>query len=149
MNGKCRTSSRRRRQYRRGLTLVEVIAGLALLSTLLVAVLTVTARTTRQSANATRRLQAIAGADRLLAGWWQDRAKLPRESSGHVPGDAGFVWRTTPVRNDAVNALAASVIRLEVFDRQRTVLASVEIVLDDDKLAENPEHQVLTLGGAP
>jgi hypothetical protein len=126
-----------------------VIAGLALLSTLLVAVLTVKARTTRQAAYATRRLEAVAAADRLLAGWWPDRAKFPRESSGRVPGDAGLGWRTVPVRNDAVNALATSVIRLEVFDGKRTVLASVEIVLDDDKLAENPENQVLTFGAAP
>ena len=146
MNAKCWTSSRRR-----GLTLVEVVAGLALLSALLVTVLTAKSRATRQLASANRRLEAVAAADRLLVGWWQDRAHFPRQSSGRVPGDAGFAWRTSPVRNDAVNALAASVIRVEVIDERakpRSVLAFVEVVLDDERPADD-RNRVLTRGEAP
>jgi hypothetical protein len=123
------------------------VAALALLSTLLVAVLTIKARVTRQAAHAQRRLEAVAAADRLLAGWWRDVKRLPRSGGGRVPGDAGLAWRTTPVANAPVNALAASVIRLEVIDARNqdmrgAVLASVEVVLDDAPARDtSPERQ--------
>jgi hypothetical protein len=137
----------RLRRRRTGLTLLEVVAGLALLSTLLVAVLTTKARVTRQSAHAQRRLEAVTAADRLLAGWWRDVKRFPREGGGRVPGDAGLAWRTTPVANAPVNAMAASVIRLEVIDVRNqdmrgAVLASVEVVLDDAPGPDtSPERQ--------
>jgi hypothetical protein len=143
MNGTYRTSSRRRAQPHRrltrrsGLTLVEVVAGLALLATLLVAVLGTKARVTRQWAHANRKLEAVAAADRLLAAWWATPATFPRKNSGSVPGDAGLNWRTTPVGNDAVRPLGASVVRLEIVDERQpaaagAVLATVEVVLDDE-----------------
>jgi prepilin-type N-terminal cleavage/methylation domain-containing protein len=146
MNGKWWTTTRRR-----GLTLVEVVAGLALLSTLLVAVLTAKARATRQWTSANRRLEAVAAADRMLVGWWQDRAKFPRASSGHVTGDVGLAWRTSTVQNEAVNALQASVIRMEILDERVSppvVLASVEIVLDDAPPTDAVKR-VLTRGETP
>lgn len=109
-----------------------MVAGLALLSTLLVAVLTTKARVTRQWADAQRRLDAAAAADRLLATWWQDVERFPRNSSGRVAGDGRMVWRTRQVRNDAVESLGASVVRLEVSDESRGVLAAVEVVLSND-----------------
>src|SRR4051812_50208316 len=113
MNDRCKTSSRARtrranpprRRKPRGLTLVEVVAGLARLSTLLVAVLTTKARVTRQWSHAQRKLQAVATADRLLAEWWPRRDEFPRQSSGRVAGDSGMRWRTTPVANQTLSAL--------------------------------------------
>jgi type II secretory pathway component PulJ len=120
-----------------GLTLVEVVAGLALLSTLLVAVLTTKARATRQWSHAQRKLEAIAAADRLVTGWWQDLDRFPRRSAGRMPGASGLAWRTSPVAKPELSGLAVSVVRVEVFDEaasgaaDRTPLASVEVVLDD------------------
>src|SRR4051812_18319241 len=124
MNGNYRTSSRLRprpprrprRSWRAGLTLVEVVAGLALLSTLLVAVLSTKARVTRQWAHAQRKLEATAAADKLLAAWWATPAAFPRRSAGTVPGDGGLAWRTAPVANEVVRPLGASVVRLEIID---------------------------------
>jgi prepilin-type N-terminal cleavage/methylation domain-containing protein len=151
MNDRCRTFSRLtpHRRAPRGLTLVEVVAGLALLSTLLVAVLTTKARVTRQWSHAQRKLQAAAAADRLLVEWWPRRDVFPRQSSGRLSGDSGLRWRTTPLANQALNALRTSVVRLEVLDDRSTrsgedVLASVEVVLDDEL-----PRGVLTAGGAP
>ena len=121
-----------------GLTLVEVLAGLALLSTLLVAVLGTKVRVTRQWAHAQRKLEAVAAADKLLAGWWAKPTEFPRRSSGLVAGDSGLGWRTAPVANDAIRPLGASVVRLEIVDQRASapsasfVLASVEVVLDDE-----------------
>jgi prepilin-type N-terminal cleavage/methylation domain-containing protein len=146
MKVKCWTFSRRR-----GLTLIEVVAGLALLSVLLVAVLTAKARATRQWINSARRLEATAAADRLLTRWWPDRAHFPRDAAGRVPGDSGLFWRTSTVRNDAVNSLVASVVRLEVLDGRTNppvTLSSVEIVLDDAPQAST-SGQLLTRGESP
>jgi hypothetical protein len=114
-----------------------------------VAVLTTKARVTRQWSHAQRKLQAAAAADRLLVEWWPRRDVFPRQSSGRLSGDSGLRWRTTPLANQALNALRTSVVRLEVLDDRSTrsgedVLASVEVVLDDEL-----PRGVLTAGGAP
>jgi prepilin-type N-terminal cleavage/methylation domain-containing protein len=151
MNDRCDKSSpaARRPPRRRGLTLVEVVAGLALLSTLLVAVLTTKARVTRQWSHAQRKLQAVAAADRLLAEWWPRRDVFPRQSSGRVAGDSGLHWQTTPVGNSALNGMRTSVIRLDIVEGRASrpadeVLASVEVILDD----ELPRGTSTTSGGA-
>src|SRR4051812_18789944 len=101
---------------RRAMTLVEVVAALALLGTLLAAVLVVRVRYARQSAAAGRRLQAVAAADALLAGWHADPRSLPRFGSGRVDGDAQLGWRTAVVPNRDVNDLGVDVVRLEILD---------------------------------
>src|SRR4051812_36514474 len=149
MNDRCKTSSRTTPRRPRGLTLVEVVAGLTLLSTLLVAVLTTKARVTRQWSHAQRKLQGVSAADRLLAEWWPRRDAFPRQSSGRVSGDNSLRWQTTPVVNQPLNALRTSVVRLEIFDESATrsgedLLASVEVVLDDEL-----PRGALMAGGAP
>jgi hypothetical protein len=119
------------------MTLVEVIGGLALLATLLVAMLLAKGRYTRQAATADRRLQAVAAADALLTGWHQDATSLSGARAGVVPGDAGLAWRTLVVPNAAINALDARVVRLEIVDNRphaalNPVLTSVEFVIDAD-----------------
>src|SRR4051794_34521543 len=87
------TASKPRRAHR-AMTLIEVVGGLALLGTLLVAVLLAKAKFTRQAATADRKLQAVAAADELLTVWRQDSNALPRDGVGPVPGDRQFSWRT-------------------------------------------------------
>src|SRR4051794_8506660 len=107
MSGKSKTcsapwpASRRPMRLRRrpAMTLVEVVAALALLGTLLAAVLVVRVRYARQSAAAERRLQAVAAADALLSAWHRDPRSLPRFGSGQVAGDAQLAWRTAVVPN--------------------------------------------------
>src|SRR5215210_5494241 len=99
---------------RRGMTLIEVLAGLALLAGLLVGVLAVKSRCARQWTHANRRLAAVAAADALLSAWWQEPASFPRSGAGTVEGNAGLAWRTRVVPNAQVNALGATTVRLEV-----------------------------------
>ena len=113
-----------------------MVAGLALLSTLLVAVLTTRAKVTRQWAAAERRLRATEAADALLTAWWQDVKTFPRRASGAVPGDGRMRWRTEVVPNELADRLEATVVRLEVFGDPAgpgaaDALAAVEVVLDD------------------
>src|SRR5688500_5138483 len=112
-------SGRCRARRRRAATLVEVVAGLALMATLLVALLLVHGRSTRQAAAAERRLQAVAAADALLAEWWPSPATFPRSSSGWVDrGGTDFSWRTRLVANGEAERLGAAVVRLEVLDER-------------------------------
>jgi hypothetical protein len=116
-------------------TLVEAVAGLALLATLLAGLLLAKGRYTRQAALAERRLQAVAAADALLARWWREPARFPRVASGAVD-DQDFSWRTRVVENRPLEELAAQVVRLEVLEdrpgpRAGGVLASVDVVLNE------------------
>ena len=71
------TSPPNRETRRPAMTLVEVVGGLALLATLLVAALLAQGRYMRQAASADRRLQAVTAADALLTSWRLDPRSLP------------------------------------------------------------------------
>lgn len=96
-----------------GLTLVETLAGMALLGTLLTAILIADARLKVQSRHAQQRIEACRIADALLDGWWKDRSKFPRMDSGTV-NESGWRWRTHVLENDHAEALNAQMIALEI-----------------------------------
>jgi hypothetical protein len=118
------------------MTLLEVVAGLALLASLLGALVMAKARYVRQAAAADRRVEAVAAADELLAGWHQNPRSLPRElsGSGAVSGDRRLAWRLRPVANAGVEELGGRVVRLEVLDERLApppVLVAVETVVGE------------------
>jgi hypothetical protein len=118
------------------MTLLEVVAGLALLASLLGAVVMAKGRYARQAAAADRRLQAVAAADALLAGWHLNPRSLPQAFSGSaaVPGDAGLAWRLRPVANGGVEELGGRVVRVEILDERVTpspVIVAVETVVEE------------------
>lgn len=99
-----------------GLTLIEVVASIAILGTILVGALFAAARHTRQLAHAQRCRLAVRAADELIATWWSAPAGVPVNESGAVPDDAAFTWRTTLIKNDGVAQLGARVVRIEILD---------------------------------
>ena len=113
---------------RRGLTLIEVVAALALMATLLVAVLTIKAGLTRRRAAADRQLRAAAAADGLLTAWWGDPESFPVNRSGPVPADPALAWSTRPLPNPAAARLGGRVVRLDVRDAA-AVVVSVDVLL--------------------
>lgn len=114
MTRTCRTSSQHCRGRDRGLTLIEVLAGLALLAALLMTILTARSRAALQWSRANERIRAVEAADRLLSEWWQDPKSFPRAGEGVVAGVDGFRWRTRIVRNRVAERLSTEVVRLEV-----------------------------------
>jgi prepilin-type N-terminal cleavage/methylation domain-containing protein len=98
----------------RGLTLIEVVAAIAILGTILVAVVLARSRLTRQLALVDLKTSAVAAADDLIAAWWASPAGFPIDREGVVPGDERLLWRTMVVRNDMMEALGAVVVRLEM-----------------------------------
>lgn len=152
---KCRTFSRRW-PAARAMTLVEVVAGLALLGSVLVGILLARAGYLRQAARSSRRLEAIAAADALLTAWHQDPALLKPESSGALAGDSQLAWRTAIVPSAEAQSLGARIVRLEVLDERAVasatpVLATVEFLVEpENKLPLRPATtQPLGAGGSP
>src|SRR5688500_4635616 len=86
-----------------GMTLVEVMAGLVVLGTLLAAVTVARGRFLRQWAEADRRMQATRAVDALLSEWLSGSPEaVPIHSQGPlVSGAANHVWRTRRVPDPA------------------------------------------------
>ena len=117
-----------RRPGRRGLTLIEVVAALALMATLLVAVLAIKAGLARRRVAADRQLRAVAAADALLSGWWRDPATFPVDRSGVTPTDPSLTWSTLVLPNRDAARLGGRVVRVDVRDAA-AVVASVDVLL--------------------
>ena len=96
------------------MTLIEVLAGLALLAALLMTVLAARSRAALQWTRANERMRAVEAADRLLSEWWQDARSFPRAGEGVVEGPDGFRWRIRVVSNRPAERLGTEVVRLEV-----------------------------------
>ncbi len=126
------------------MTLVEALIGTAMLGTLLASILIARGRLSIQSRRAIVRVQACAVLDELMATWWSDHEKLPRNGSGDVPEKPGWRWRTRIVPSEQAEALGAQVVAVEVFeadsDEAAPPGATVEILLagkaDDEAVAE-------------
>ena len=101
------------------MTLIEVLAGLVVLGTLLVAVSIARGRFLTQWADADKKLVAIHSADLLLAHWLTDPIRnVPLSGAGPLAGAPGFYWRTVVLPDPASAKLGALTVRLEVFDHR-------------------------------
>ncbi len=128
MNRKSITSSAGRH---RGVTLTEVVAGLALLGSLLVTLLIARLSLTRQRIESEERIAATHACDQLLSAWFTAGKPIPRPASGHTGPDGRFSWRTRATRTEHFESVALQVVRLELADatrRDRKPLAVVEVL---------------------
>lgn len=145
----------------RGMTLVEVVAGMALLGTLLVSIVMATAKLTAQSRLAAHRVEAYLAADQLLFSWWSDWQNFPRNESGTISGHDDWRWRTfsTDSKIDLsvkvkkkspgdqeIEKLDIDLVTLEILeiDKQDILLASVQVLIaeiknDDDETKNRPD----------
>ena len=97
--------------HRNGLTLIEVVASIALLSFVLVASLVGVQRHDRQLRMAKTKALATAGADQLLSSW-RDQGRFPAAQRGAFSRDGHeFTWQTSVAR---VEALPLTKLRLAV-----------------------------------
>jgi hypothetical protein len=115
----------------RALTLIEVVAGLALLVAIMSALLLAKSHWQRKLAESDRRLAATSAADGLLSAWWQNPKAFPIHSSGAVPEHGDMRWQTMLVGNSGVDRLGSKVVRLEIVptDRDASPLCRVELVV--------------------
>lgn len=127
---------------RSGLTLVEVLAGLALLAGLLIAAVLASARHAAQVRAAGRRLDAIDAADRLLVAWFAERGGVPPAKRGTC-AQAPFRWRAETLGPAGDPQFGLRKVRLSLFAADAAPadaepLARVEFVLPDNPPPEDP-----------
>jgi type II secretory pathway pseudopilin PulG len=109
------------------MTLVEVVAGLALLGTLLVSLLLTKAALARQRATADRRLAAVAACDQVLSDFRTANRQVPTHGGGVT--DGGVRWRSERVGHKGIQNVTVDVIRVTVTgEHEDKPLAQVEIV---------------------
>jgi hypothetical protein len=97
------------------MTLVEVLAGLVVLGTVLTMILMIRGRYTRQFSLAERRLEAIQAADELIGSWLDAGGEAVPVGATGVAG-ANLVWRTSLLVDEAAARLSAQVVRVEFLD---------------------------------
>ncbi len=100
--------------HRAGLTLIEVVAAIAILGTILVGIVLAKSRHTRQLALSQRRAQAVLIADELITNWWISEDGVPVNQSGRIEDDPTLRWQTRTVTNRPLNALGVRVVRVEL-----------------------------------
>jgi len=113
---------------RTGLTLVEVVAALALLGTLAAGVLTARAAHVRQDRRAAETLLATEAADRLLTDWTAENVPVPTSGSGVLDEDLSIGWRTHIVANAPIERIGGQVVRLTVIGRDGSSLFAVDLI---------------------
>ena len=111
-------------RFRRpGVTLIEILAGLAVLGVLISSIMIARGRALRQWADADARLQASRAVDELVTTWIagpESPDRIPVPASGTLAGLPDYLWRTTYLSDPAARQLSANIVRLEVTkDRQR------------------------------
>lgn len=127
---------------RSGLTLVEVVAGLALLVTLLVSILMAFGLHASQIRSAKDRLEATAVADKLLTAWMAG-GTLPTVGERELidTEDGNTWWRIVEGSGDR-QPMGLHTIKLEIVQRspgmQESVLTSVELFV-----MERPPETIL------
>lgn len=103
--------------YRPAFTLVEVVASLMLVGTLLVGILTAHRRHVQQVTSAKERLAAVAAADQLLDSWRAAGAWGATTSSGTFKNNNNLVWKWTIATPPELARVGAAKGRLEVLKR--------------------------------
>lgn len=115
----------------RGLTLPEVLAGLTLLATLLVATILSYGAHIRQVRTAQQRLQAIELLDSMLVRW-HEAGEVPRGDEGVVEKVSGWRWRSFELPSEDLKRYRSNRIRVEIFDstagNESQPLAFVELL---------------------
>src|SRR5687767_7374794 len=113
MKAKLQTQSR---CSRRALTLIEVLASLALLTTLLVSVLAAYSRLVRQARLSQERLSAVRHLDQLIAQWLVAEQTPLENAVGPVSGQADLVWTATTRPVAATDAKwSAAILRVGIY----------------------------------
>jgi Tfp pilus assembly protein PilV len=114
------------------MTLVEVVAALALLAGLLTASLMAASRLKEQATGSALRNQAAEAAEALMESFWQRREEMPRDGSGPVPGYPGWRYRcmSRPATQSPLRDLEARIVQIEIIAPHDTQPAlTLEIAL--------------------
>jgi hypothetical protein len=99
------------------MTLIEIVAGLVILGTILASLAIARGRFARQWADAERKLSATRALDALIATWMQE-PRVPVNRQGPLPQAPNLTWRTRAIRDRDAATLSAGILRVEVLDHR-------------------------------
>src|SRR6266566_405840 len=119
----------------RGVTLIEALAGLVILGTLLVSITIARGRFIRQRGLAEQKIAAAAAVDRLIAKWMAGSgAAIPVSAQGPLDGVANHSWRTHTIHDQSASEMGASIVRLEVIsDRNAPPIITLDLLRHEDR----------------
>jgi len=95
---------------RPAMTLIEVVAGIALLGTVLATTVLAQARILRQHQRALVKLQAVEAVDRLLAQWSTAGQEIPANSRGMLLSEPPVYWQTRRLLTQTDGSLRIDVV---------------------------------------
>jgi hypothetical protein len=126
------------------MTLIEVVAGLVILGTILASLAIARGRFARQLAAADRTLAATRALDSLITEWMASSPPVNRH--GNLAGPRGLEWQTRTLQSREAEQLSAAVLRVEVIDRlnehqSQTPMLTVDLLLhvSPRRMASQPE----------
>jgi len=97
-----------------GLTLIEVVAAIAILGGILVGIVLAHSRHTRQLTLAERQQAAVRAADELITRWRGSERGVPVGREGVVPFDEALRWRTRLVESEPIARVGGRVVRVSL-----------------------------------
>lgn len=120
------------------MTLIEVTAGILLLSTLLVRSIVAFRGHVRQIERANRTTVAAQAADELLSRWFATRVNVPPQGQGSIAGKHPLEWRTTVIGTGQNDVLSWQIVRLQITDTESwqdaKPLAEVDVVVPGEAI---------------
>ena len=128
------------------MTLIEIVAGLVILGTILASLSIARGRFARQWAEADRKIAAARALDSLIAEWM--RTAVPLNRQGELSDTRNFIWRTRTSKNPGRSRLGAAVVRVEVFERGNEEKFSAPAIVSVDLLVHVPLKTAATLPSA-
>ncbi len=104
----------------KGFTLIEVVVGLVIMASILVASLMAHHRHQRQLATANAKQTAVAITDELLQQWLVRRSGIPITGSGPILGKPTWFWQTRLVGVAAPAGIEVRIVRCQILERTAT-----------------------------
>ena len=130
----------RSKSIRKGLTLIEVVAAMALAGTLLVLVIRASTRNQQKHAQSVQSLDAMRLTDQLIASWISQPEGIPHHDNGSL--SETLSWTTFPV-GPISDLQIATKIRLTVFELRKDTqrkLFSLDLIdrVETDDISMSP-----------
>lgn len=120
-----------------GMTLVEVVAAIAILGIIVVGLTLARSSHARQIAASRNLADGVHLVDDLIASWWTGRTGVPINSCGVIGPNGEWNWKTYVVSNPNLDDIGARVVRVEVHHQSNP--ANVQPIIVDLVL---PNHTV-------
>ena len=118
--------------HTRAFTLIEVVVGLTLMATVVVASLLAFSAHQKQIRQARSKIAALQISDDLLNRMSASRSGIPPFATGTIPEHPNWTWRTRVTEETTLAQLPVLIIQLQIIQRQAdsqlNLLASTRVV---------------------